>query len=137
MKTIARIFGLMLLLVVTGVPGIASAEVINTWTGTIYVYNKDCANDARFHIYGPDGKECSAVEEKEIGTGVTTGVSVIEKYEWLDSDIHGVEYTFTKDCDDYAVEAIGEVAGGFKHEVGTTITCQMKQTAFWKQCRCN
>lgn len=137
MKSTTQSFSLVLLLGLTGVCGFASAEVINTWTDNIYVYNKDCADDARFHIYGPDGKSCSNIEEKEIGKGVKTGISVTEKYEWLDTDIYGVDYTFTKECDDYAVEAVGEIAGGFKYEVGDTITCQMKQTGFWKQCRCN
>lgn len=135
MKTIIRIFGLTLVLALTAVFGIPSAKAE---TGYLYVYNKDCADNAQFHIYSDSDDSCSNIEDRVISGKEAIQVKRTIKFDG--EDINGVSYSYNVDCI-YAVEAVGEIAGGFNYSADVdeeeTITCEMKGTLFWKQCRCN
>lgn len=101
--------------------------------GTLSITNKDCG-DHEFHIYAGEDS-CTVEEDYVISDGTSDGLTVIKQYK-KDVNYNGYQFPDTKVCT-YAVEAVGEIAGGFQYSDGDSVTCEMKATLLWKQCRCN
>lgn len=101
---------------------------------TINIQNKDCNDGTMFHIYtsGSDDNPCTLKEDYVINKNTTDNLRVMDGYTVYSNG----KYSHESKCT-YAVEVVGEIAGGFKYEGGDSVTCKMKQTGFWKQCRCN
>ena len=134
MRTIVKITAAVLAALVFAAPShawAASDEV----SGTLSVQNLDCG-DYDFNIYSTS-ESCTTKKDYEIKNGTTASVGVVDTYKKINQDPYDGEVTLEKPCW-YAVEAIGEMLGGYQYNAGDTVVCQMKTSSIvFKACRCN
>ena len=134
MKTMIKTAALVLAALVFAAPSHAW-NAFNEVNGTLKVQNVDCG-DYDFHIYANTGS-CTNEEDYEIKNGTTASITVVDTYDEKRQDAYDRSYTVSEECT-YAVEAIGEILGGYKYSAGDTVVCEMKTSSFFfKACRCN
>lgn len=134
MKTFINTTAALLAVLVFSAPSYAW-NAFNETNGTLEVQNLDCG-DFDFHIYGNDGS-CTIENDYEIKDGATASVTVIDTFDSNRQDLSDKSYTENVKCE-YAVEAIGEILGGYKYSAGDTVVCRMKTSSvLFKACRCN
>ncbi|MCG8617145.1 MAG: hypothetical protein MI802_13080 [Desulfobacterales bacterium] len=107
----------------------------NESNGTLTVQNKNCG-DWDFHIYANESG-CTVKEDYQIKNGTTASFTVVDTFDSNRQNAYDQNYTVTETCE-YAVEAIGEIMGGYNYSAGDTVVCEMKSSSiFFKACRCN
>lgn len=134
MKAIIKATAALLALLVYVTP-LHAWSSFNEANGTLSVQNIDCG-DFDFHIYGNNTK-CTIKNDYEIKNGTTSSFSVLDTWTENRQDAYDRSYTKDMECE-YAVEAVGEILGGYNYSAGDTAVCKMKSSSIvFKSCRCN